>query len=294
MGHVSVAVPTYNRAHFLRQCLLNLKAQDSKDFSVLVLDNGSIDATATVYQEVVGSDARFSYHRHKETVTALENFRCGLDMSPGPYFMWRADDDLSDLNFISALTSALDEDPQADLAVCPFSRRYGESGTDDYQLTPPSLAGVQFPHKSARLLRSSGGPVWIYGLWRKSALLHNYRLFDSIDYRWLWAWDYALMLPTLLSGAICVSLNTKFQQRIVGEATYFLPPTELLKARQRYLEFGKSLLNQMPMNSANKKILKKALWEHTQLNVALLWKTRRKAAYEAVRNLFHRVSFLKS
>ncbi|MEO9167284.1 MAG: glycosyltransferase family 2 protein [Aestuariivirga sp.] len=293
MAHVSVAVPTYNRVHYLRQCLMNLKAQDSRDFSVLVLDNGSTDASPKVYLEIVGNDERFQYYRHQETVTAQENFRCGLDMSTAEYFMWRADDDLSDTNFISALSDALDKDSRADLAVCPFSRRFGESGREDYHLTPPSLEGLQFPHKSARLLRSSGYPVWIYGLWRKSTLLHNFKMFNSIDYPWLWASDYALMLPTLLSGAVCVSLNTKFEQRIVGEASYFLPPTELLKARQRYLEFGNSLLEQMQLNSADKKILNKALLEHTQLNVALLWKTRRKAAYEAIQNLFHRVSRLK-
>ncbi len=44
----SVVIPTYNRAHTLRQCLAALVRQDYADYEVIVVDDGSRDGTAAM------------------------------------------------------------------------------------------------------------------------------------------------------------------------------------------------------------------------------------------------------
>jgi GT2 family glycosyltransferase len=51
-ARVAVVLVTYNAARFVRQCLEHLASQTWRDFSVLVIDNGSTDSTiATIEQE---------------------------------------------------------------------------------------------------------------------------------------------------------------------------------------------------------------------------------------------------
>ncbi len=54
---LSVIIPNWNGAHHLPECLDSLRAQNFRDFEVIVADNGSTDATAEVlarYPEVRG------------------------------------------------------------------------------------------------------------------------------------------------------------------------------------------------------------------------------------------------
>ncbi|MEM9635221.1 MAG: glycosyltransferase family 2 protein, partial [Pseudomonadota bacterium] len=100
---VIVAVPTYNRAHFLTDALTNLRSQSFDDMKVVVIDNASTDNTPSVYEEIAGSDNRFHYVRNEFTIPAQDNFKRGLQITDSKFFMWRADDDLSDFNYIESL-----------------------------------------------------------------------------------------------------------------------------------------------------------------------------------------------
>ena len=51
MIKVSVVIPNYNGAGFLKQCLSSLKEQTFKDFEVIVVDNGSKDASLETVRE---------------------------------------------------------------------------------------------------------------------------------------------------------------------------------------------------------------------------------------------------
>ena len=55
---VSVLIPARNEARNIRRCLRSLLAQDYPLFEVLVLDDGSIDATADIVAEMAREDVR--------------------------------------------------------------------------------------------------------------------------------------------------------------------------------------------------------------------------------------------
>ena len=56
---ISVVVPAYNHERFIGEALASLQAQTLASFEVVVVDDGSQDATATVADQFARSDARF-------------------------------------------------------------------------------------------------------------------------------------------------------------------------------------------------------------------------------------------
>ena len=48
---VSVIVPTFNRAHYLRECLDSLLAQTVAASEIIVVNDGSTDNTAEILRE---------------------------------------------------------------------------------------------------------------------------------------------------------------------------------------------------------------------------------------------------
>ncbi len=54
----SVVIPAYNHERFIGEALASLQAQTAGDFEVLVVDDGSSDATAAVAQAVAREDSR--------------------------------------------------------------------------------------------------------------------------------------------------------------------------------------------------------------------------------------------
>lgn len=277
---IVVAVPTYNRAHYLRESLINLKDQTYQHMKVLVLDNASTDGTSQVFEEVVGEDPRFYLSRNESTIPALDNFKLGLKISESDYFMWRADDDLSDKNYVEALADALDQDLKSELA---FSNCLQSRGNVRKTYKFPEEIAVA-PFERAVQFLPIARPTWIYGLWRRASLEETIYNIGTI-YPYLWASDHATMLPTMMRGRFSPVSNTQFHQRIVGPQTYHLPPRDLLLARKYFMRFGLSVLRQLDLTEMQRKQLRNALVAHVEARVAPLWQTRRRAVKQIRRSI---------
>lgn len=56
---ISVAVPSFNYAQYLRACLESIRMQDHTDFEVLIADGGSTDGSLDIIGEFCRDDSRF-------------------------------------------------------------------------------------------------------------------------------------------------------------------------------------------------------------------------------------------
>ena len=54
MPRVSVIIPTYDRAQFITQAVASVLAQSYRDFELIVVDDGSHDATPAVLERYAG------------------------------------------------------------------------------------------------------------------------------------------------------------------------------------------------------------------------------------------------
>ncbi len=82
-ARVTVAVPTRNRAAFLRQCVESVRRQTHADLEILIGDNASTDETGVVAQEMARADGRIRYVRHAENLGMVGNWNALLRAATG-------------------------------------------------------------------------------------------------------------------------------------------------------------------------------------------------------------------
>lgn len=100
---ISIGMPVYNGAKFIREAIDSLLAQTFTDFELIISDNASTDETEAICREYAAKDKRIRYIRQSQNLGALANFKFVLDEAVGEYFMWAAADDVWDKNWITAL-----------------------------------------------------------------------------------------------------------------------------------------------------------------------------------------------
>ena len=63
MPTVSVVIPTYNRADFILDAIESVFLQTFSDYEIIVIDDGSVDATSEVLQPLIADDKiRYVFH----------------------------------------------------------------------------------------------------------------------------------------------------------------------------------------------------------------------------------------
>src|SRR5262249_51452105 len=92
MPHVSVILPTYDRAHTLRASVESLLAQQGADFEVLVVDDGSADDTPGVLAALRPARLRVLRVPHGG-VAAARN--AGIAASDAPLVAFHDSDDVA-------------------------------------------------------------------------------------------------------------------------------------------------------------------------------------------------------
>lgn len=113
---VSIGLPIYNGAKYMREALESLLAQTYEDFELIISDNASTDETQAICEEYARYDGRVRYDRLPENVGAAGNYNRILPMARGEYFKWAAHDDNCHPDFLATCLETLDSDPSVVLA----------------------------------------------------------------------------------------------------------------------------------------------------------------------------------
>ena len=90
MVNVSVIIPTYNRAYFLKEAIESVLNQDYSDLELIVVDDGSTDNTKEVIESFKGK-LKYFYQSHKG-VSCARN--AGLKLAQGDFIAFLDSDDL--------------------------------------------------------------------------------------------------------------------------------------------------------------------------------------------------------
>lgn len=90
---LSILIPTYNRAEYLRECLTSVTAT-TVDCEILVSDNASPDDTAAVVAGFARQDDRIRPWRHPTNLGLRHNIQHLFTQARGRYFCLLGDDDI--------------------------------------------------------------------------------------------------------------------------------------------------------------------------------------------------------
>ena len=117
MPLVTILIPTYNRAQFLREALQSALTQTYQELEILILDDASPDETASVAAEFA-DDPRVQYIRHSENLGISGNWRAGIERAQGEFFCFLHDDDTFEPEFIETLLEPFSADPSLIITFC--------------------------------------------------------------------------------------------------------------------------------------------------------------------------------
>ena len=108
---VSIGMPVYNGANFIREALDSILSQTFENFELIISDNASTDETEKICREYMAKDSRVRYYRSHQNLGAAWNFNRVFELSSGKYFKWAAHDDLIAPDFLLKCVEVLEQDP---------------------------------------------------------------------------------------------------------------------------------------------------------------------------------------
>jgi glycosyltransferase involved in cell wall biosynthesis len=117
---VSIGLPVYNGAKYLRQAIESVLSQTFTDFELIISDNNSTDATEAICKEYLEKDSRIRYIRQPLNIGAINNFNAVLKLARGTYYSWICHDDYLDAAYLETLVRYLDGHPDVVLCVSDF------------------------------------------------------------------------------------------------------------------------------------------------------------------------------
>jgi len=214
---VSIGMPVYNGAKYIRQALDSLLAQDYAHFELIISDNASTDDTAVICKEFATRDARISYHCNEQNMGPAWNFTRVLEMSAGEYFMWAAHDDEWLPNHISTIVPMLESNKKVVLAVSGW---YCVNIDGEIMTTMlPPLSTVSRSRRKT-FINYLLQPHWevekacfMYGLMRRDVLLslNISDIFAAVDITI--GNDVALVLALIATGPVAYTSERTWRKR---------------------------------------------------------------------------------
>ena len=125
MVKVSIIVAVYNAERTLRRCIDSLVGQSLSDIEIILVDDGSVDASAAICDEYAASDSRIKvFHKENEGVSRTKQL--GLDHATGEFIVYLDSDDYVDTNMYGKLYAKAQKE-NADIVCCDILRLEGNS-----------------------------------------------------------------------------------------------------------------------------------------------------------------------
>ena len=141
---ISVVIPVYNVVRFLPACLDSLSAQTFRDWTCLLVDDGSDDGSSDLCRSYAARDARFTVRRiDNRGAYAARNV--GLSWADGDAVYFCDSDDILHPELLARLASAL-ESTSADFSYVD-AVEFPEDGVPEFRnpSAEPVIVDVAFP-----------------------------------------------------------------------------------------------------------------------------------------------------
>jgi GT2 family glycosyltransferase len=115
---VSVIVPSYNHARFLKKRLDSVLAQTFQDFEVILLDDCSPDESRSILSQYQNDPRVRIEFNQKNSGSTFKQWNKGVQLARGNYVWIAESDDYADERFLEKLVPKLDRDPETVFSYC--------------------------------------------------------------------------------------------------------------------------------------------------------------------------------
>lgn len=167
---VTVLMPVYNGEKFLREAIESILNQTFSDFELLVIDDGSKDASAGIIKSY--TDRRIRIIQNPGNKGLIYTLNKGLELAEGEYVARMDSDDISLPRRLERQVRVMDENP--DLGICGT---WFDFINQDYKVRHP----VESPYIKVHLLVNTafGHPTVML----RNRILKEYQLFYDGKYK---------------------------------------------------------------------------------------------------------------
>lgn len=152
---ISIIIPVYNVAPYLRECLESVLSQSCGDWEAICVDDGSTDGSGAILDEYALSDSRIRVvHQPNAGVVAAR--QAGFKVSNGNRILFLDADDTLSQNALERLCGV-----PAEVEMAQFGFRYILAGKE-IRVCRPAVTG-QFT-RNALLEKISNSPLELIGM----------------------------------------------------------------------------------------------------------------------------------
>lgn len=118
MPKVSVIIPNYNHAPYLRQRIRSVLDQTFQDMEVIILDDCSSDNSREIINEYKSNPRVQLAFNQANSGCVFKQWNKGLSMAGGEYIWIAESDDYAAPTFLEKLVGVLEADPKTGLVFC--------------------------------------------------------------------------------------------------------------------------------------------------------------------------------
>jgi glycosyltransferase involved in cell wall biosynthesis len=144
MPQVSIIVPNYNHARYLRQRIESVLGQSYQDFELILLDDCSTDGGRAIIEEYRNHPKVRIELNEKNSGSTFKQWNKGVRMAQGKYVWIAESDDYADPRLLETLVDRLEAEPNAVLAQCRSWRVTADGELKGFQDTYLSDLGSRW------------------------------------------------------------------------------------------------------------------------------------------------------
>lgn len=245
---ISIIIPTYNRAHIIRETIDSIVVQTYSNWECIIVDDGSLDNSIEIISGFIANDKRFQvFSRPSSKVKGASSCRnYGFEKSKGDYICWFDSDDIYSPNALETYKNAFDK--ETDVVIGKLQKVDLDSNKilSESTIFSENIIEDYFTGKISYFV---SGPIWKRNYLEQQDLLFDESISNLDD------WDFNLRM--LYKNPTIKYLKTAFIQYRIHEnsLSHELQKLNFEEIESEFLARNKHLLILQAYTFVNKKVL---------------------------------------
>jgi glycosyltransferase involved in cell wall biosynthesis len=287
---VSIVLPTYNGARYLKKSVDSCLSQTFGDFELIIVDDCSTDDTGRIADEYAGADPRVRVIHNAFNKKLPLSLNTGFEQAVGKYHTWTSDDNYYAPEALQVLIGELKAHPTTDLVYTDYylvddqDRVTGSRKFNDIYagFTEWLGCGACFLYKSEIFFANKGynpGAFLIedYDFFMRAFLKFNFSYLPRYD---LYSYREHGSSLTSTQGDVVNDLAKIMIERQLAGLERKLPPDQLMLLYRKFAVFNAVRKN----NSKKYRLYLRKVWDKSP------WQAVVVVFYVPARKLMHTVT----